>query len=146
MKISKKKLWIWSIVLILFFLLLGGLALKTDTGNKFAFWITNKLVSHRVAGTETPQFTMGAEELIKAFTNNQQTTQYADKSILISGTITLLEDKNVILNQSLVCNIDSTQLEKIKTLKVNETVQIQGRCIGYNDLMGEVTLDGCYIK
>ena len=65
---------------------------------------------------------------------------YLNKVIQISGVISSIEDScSSIINESVFCSF-KTSFEMIE----GEEIIIKGRCIGYDDLFDQVTLDKCF--
>jgi hypothetical protein len=104
-------------------------------------------VKHRNPSSEKAKFEMTAEAFSKAFKDNavEANKQYINQAVLIEGDITTIAGVTVTLN-NIACNIDSTEVGKIKDLKVGSKVKIQGLVVGYNDLMEEIALAQCTIK
>lgn len=104
-------------------------------------------VKHRDPSSEKAKFEMTAEAFSKAFKDNavEANKLYINQAVLIEGDITTVSGVTVTLN-NIACNIDSTQVGKIKDLKVGSKVKVQGLVVGYNDLMEEIALAQCTIK
>jgi hypothetical protein len=104
-------------------------------------------VKHRNPSTEKAKFEMTAEAFSKAFKDNavEANKLYINQAVLIEGDITTISGVTVSLN-NIACNIDSTEIVKIKDLKVGSKVKVQGLVVGYNDLMEEIALAQCTIK
>ena len=104
-------------------------------------------VKHRNPATEKAKFEMTADAFSKAFKNNavEANKLYINQAVLIEGDITTIAGVTVTLN-NIACNIDSTEVGKIKDLKVGSKVKVQGLVVGYNDLMEEISLAQCTIK
>jgi hypothetical protein len=104
-------------------------------------------VKHRNPSTEKAKFEMTADAFSKAFKDNavEANKQYINQAVLIEGDITTISGVTVTLN-NIACNIDSTEVGKIKDLKVGSKVKVQGLVVGYNDLMEEIALAQCTIK
>jgi hypothetical protein len=104
-------------------------------------------VKHRNPSSEKAKFEMTAEAFSKAFKDNavEANKLYINQAVLIEGDITTVAGVTVTLN-NIACNIDSTEVGKIKDLKVGSKVKIQGLVVGYNDLMEEIALAQCTIK
>jgi hypothetical protein len=49
--------------------------------------------------------------------------------------------ENVTINNKIYCQFESLNND----LKVNDSVAIKGRCIGFDDLLEEIKLDQCSI-
>ncbi|MEI8073155.1 MAG: hypothetical protein WCH78_00290 [Bacteroidota bacterium] len=104
-------------------------------------------VKHRNPSTEKAKFEMTVDAFSKAFKDNavEANKQYINQAVLLEGDITTISGVTVTLN-NVACNIDSTEVGKIKDLKVGSKVKIQGLVVGYNDLMEEIALAQCTIK
>ncbi len=104
-------------------------------------------VKHRNPSTEKAKFEMTVEAFSKAFKDNavEANKQYINQAVLLEGDITTISGVTVTLS-NVACNIDSTEVGKIKDLKVGTKVKIQGLVVGYNDLMEEIALAQCTIK
>ena len=70
--------------------------------------------------------------------------KYLDKIILITGTITDLEENIIILDNGIVCTLDPSQ--KIDDqIYTGSKISIKGRCIGYDDLLEEIRVDHSFV-
>jgi len=98
----------------------------------------------RNVSSEEADFQMPAAKLLADYTANQQQADstYLNKTIEIKGTVTQITDSVLTVNGQVFCGFD------IKPGKhaINKTVTIKGRCIGFDELFGEVKLDQCTIK
>ena len=99
---------------------------------------------HRDIKSETSVFEMSSNNLIDEFQINPSASEikYLDKTITVTGIITTLDEKNVLLNTSIFC-LFSNKIDK--NLNESQTIQIKGRFIGYDDLLEQIKLDQCYI-
>jgi ABC-type lipoprotein release transport system permease subunit len=104
-------------------------------------------VKHRDAASEKAKYEMTADDFSKAFKDNAVTanTTYINQAVLLEGSVSSVSGVTVTLN-NIACNIDSSDLEKVKVLKQGDKVKIQGLVVGYNDLMEEIALAQCKIK
>lgn len=104
-------------------------------------------VKHRDAASEKAKFEMTAEDFSKAFKDNAATanTTYINQAVLLDGSVSSISGVTVTLN-NIACNVDSSDLEKVKMLKQGDKIKIQGLVVGYNDLMEEIALAQCKIK
>lgn len=104
-------------------------------------------VKHRNPSTEKAKFETTAEAFSKSFKENavEANKQYINQAVLIEGNITTISGVTITLN-NIACNIDSTEVGKLKDLKVGSKVKVQGLVVGYNDLMEEIALAQCTIK
>ena len=95
---------------------------------------------HRDISTEKAQFTKKSKELVDEYQTNIEatTTKYLDKTIEIEGRITDIESDNFTLNNAIVCYTDSITIQKIK---IDRTLKVKGRSIGYDELLEYIKLD-----
>ena len=93
--------------------------------------------------SEKPTFTITTIELSKEYSSNIDASnkKYLEKAVAISGKIVSVKDKEVILENAIVCNLKNADT----SLKENQQVTIKGRVVGYDDLMEEIKLDQCFI-
>jgi hypothetical protein len=94
--------------------------------------------------SEEIAFEVSSVAILNDFTSNTTTSnkKYLEKTITVSGIITLVNGEEVILDNSVNCNL----LTASKSLKKNQKVTIKGRVVGYDDLLGEVKLDQCNLS
>ncbi len=95
----------------------------------------------RNLSSEEAAFNITSKTIMDEFTADSEAAnkKYLDKAITISGKITSISGNDVILDDGIVCSLT----ENDATLKVNETVILKGRLVGYDDLMGEIKMDQC---
>ena len=64
---------------------------------------------------------------------------YADKTITITGKLTKINptEKSITVDEKLYGTVDSD----FKNLKINDSVILKGRLIGYDELLEEVKMD-----
>ena len=95
----------------------------------------------RNLSSEEAAFSITSKTIIDEFTTDSEAAnkKYLDKAITISGKITSISGKDVILDDVIVCSLT----ENDATLKENQTVILKGRVVGYDDLMGEIKMDQC---
>jgi len=97
---------------------------------------------HRNIENEAPEFNLKSDILIDEFIKDSQTSEkkYLNKTIKISGKITEINNKTLIIDTNIFCQFKN----QISTsIKINEPVSIKGRCIGFDDLLEEIKLDQC---
>jgi predicted negative regulator of RcsB-dependent stress response len=94
--------------------------------------------------SETAAFTLNTKDILAEFTTNETAAnkKYLEKPVALSGVISSMNEKEVILDEVAICNFTTTDL----TLKVGQTVTVKGRVVGYDDLLGGVNLDQCSIN
>lgn len=94
--------------------------------------------------SEETAFAVSSKVIVTDFTSNTTASnkKYLEKPIAVSGTITSVNDNEVILDNSVNCNF----LTASNSLKKDQKVIIKGRVVGYDDLLGEVRLDQCNLS
>ncbi|MFP9113075.1 OB-fold protein [Flavobacterium sp. RHBU_3] len=97
----------------------------------------------RNVSTEAPAYTVSAEAISTEYQSGQQKAdaKYLNKTIAITGIVTAVEDSIVTLNGRVFCSFG----EKTKQPEGRE-ITVKGRCIGYDELFGEVKLDQCILN
>ncbi len=120
-------------------LILGGVI----AGPKIKDYLVNNL-GKRDLQSEEAAFTLKTKDILAEFTANETAAnkKYLEKPVVISGVITSVNDKEVIIDEVVVCGFTTADA----TLKVGQSVNIKGRVIGYDDLMGGVNMDQCSIN
>ncbi len=93
--------------------------------------------------SEEAAFTLKSKDIIAEFTTNVDAAnkKYLEKPVAISGVLTSVNGKEVILDQTVNCNFATPDA----SIKKDQTVTIKGRVVGYDDLLGELKLDQCSI-
>jgi hypothetical protein len=97
----------------------------------------------RDLATETVDYFITAKKITSEFTSDVQLSnkKYLEKAVAISGRITTINDKEIILDNTIICNLLNSDV----SLKENKVVTIKGRIVGYDDLLEELKLDQCLI-
>lgn len=67
--------------------------------------------------------------------------KYLENAVAITGKVTALNGKEVILDGNVICSFKNQDL----SIKKEQIVTVKGRVVGYDDLMGELKLDQCFI-
>lgn len=96
----------------------------------------------RNLSTEETAFTVSSKSIANEFAANIEGSnkKYLEKAIAITGTITKITGNEVIIDNSIVCNLKNFDATILK----NQVVTLKGRVVGYDDLMGELKLDQCF--
>jgi hypothetical protein len=124
--------------------LITGVVLGAIVGSWAVWYVFFK--PHRNVGSEVAAYTLTAAELSNAFKSDTAAmTKYIDKAILLEGPVSAMDGSHISF-ENIICNIDSADLPKLGTLKVGQSVKVQGRLTTYNDLMEEIMMDQCVIK
>ena len=97
----------------------------------------------RNLSNEETAFTISSKKITDQFAANVDASnkKYLDKAIAINGIVTNVNGKEVILDNSIICNLKEVDA----TIQKNQKVTLKGRVVGYDDLMGEIKLDQCFI-
>ena len=90
--------------------------------------------------------TIESIDLVSFYQDNPDNanTRFLDKIILVIGTITDIEKNIIILDNSIVCTLDPSQIIT-QQININNEISVKGRCIGYDDLLEEVRIDHSFI-
>ena len=91
---------------------------------------------HRDIASETAVKILTAVEMQESFQNNTS-GELLNKTVEVRGTITLIEDTAVTLDDKVYCSFENG----IEGIEVGDEVRVKGRCIGYDDLFEIVKLD-----
>ena len=99
---------------------------------------------HRDIKNEKAEFVVSATEIFNEFSINFEdaSNKYLNKTIEISGQITKLNENDITLDSTIFCQFDSNINSDVKE---GDVLKIKGRCIGFDDLLGELKLDQCSI-
>jgi hypothetical protein len=98
----------------------------------------------RDISSESSSFSVPAHGLAGEYAANIKSadSKYLNQAIEIKGKITEIRDSLIILDNKVVCGFDV----KPANAAMNENITVKGRCIGFDELFGEVKLDQCTIK
>ena len=91
---------------------------------------------HRDIKAEKAVVLIPASELISYF-NENNSKKVLNKTVQVSGIITEINTKNIILDDKVQCSFDS----ELKNLNLNETITVKGRCIGFDELFDVAKID-----
>jgi len=99
--------------------------------------------SARNLTTETTIFTVTPESITSEFITNieKANKKYLEKAIAIKGKITASNGNEVILDEVAICSFKNHDL----SVKKDQIITVKGRVVGYDDLMGELKLDQCFV-
>tara|TARA_B100000795_G_C22768380_1_gene426750 strand:+ start:1146 stop:1532 length:387 start_codon:yes stop_codon:yes gene_type:complete len=128
MSLSKKNKLIIVVLLVI--------AVVGFTIYKYAMQPPAKIESKKI------DFSGTSDELLLKITEN--TEEWQDKVVLISGKITSIEDKGIVLSSSIYCQLKNPII--INQIDPNNYITLKGRVIGYDDLLEELKLDQCIIQ
>ena len=98
----------------------------------------------RDLATEEAEFTISSKDIIDEFSLDvaKANLKYSDKAISISGKVTAVSDSIVTIDNTIICNFKIPD----SNIKNNQSINVKGRLVGFDDLMGELKLDQCSIN
>lgn len=98
----------------------------------------------RDISSEKSLLTITAKDLEKEYTLNPKDgdTKYLNKTIEVEGIVSEVTDSSVVIDGTVFCKMN----DKAKTTFMNKHINIKGRCIGFDDLFGQVKFDQCSIQ
>ena len=99
----------------------------------------NRNISREEASAALP-----AQALVAAYTANQQKADslYLNKTIEVQGQVTEVKDSVLTVGGQVFCSFDTLPNKN----SLSKQVTVKGRCVGFDELFGEVKLDQCTIK
>ena len=98
---------------------------------------------HRSISEESVSYKLDPESLFNEFIEDSQQAElkYLDQTIVVSGVITSINAKNITISNKIYCQFETLN----SNFKVNKSIAVKGRCIGFDDLLEEIKLDQCSI-
>ena len=92
---------------------------------------------------EETNFTVSSSSITSEFTTNIESAnkKYLEKAVAIKGKITSSNRNEIILDENIICSFKKPD----SSIKNGQVVTLKGRVIGYDDLIGELKLDQCFI-
>ena len=99
---------------------------------------------HRDVSKEEAAFQLTAETLVLDFQNDAVAAnqKYLNQVIEVSGKVSEASDSTILLEPG----IFAAFTEPAVAAQPGMQVTVKGRCIGYDELFGEVKLDQCVFK
>lgn len=93
--------------------------------------------------SEKTNFTVASSSITSEFITNIETAnkKYLEKAVAIKGKITASNAKDVVLDENIICRFKNQDL----SIKNGQSITVKGRIVGYDDLMGELKLDQCFV-
>ena len=109
------------------------------------YFVWNK--PHKDYSTMRTDITISSLNFINEFKANSTlaTEKYLNQIIFVSGNTTDKLTKSVILDNGIVCTLDSSSLKALRLIQINNEISIKGRFVGFDDLFEEIRLDHCFI-
>lgn len=96
---------------------------------------------HRDVLAEKATISLTSEALFKNFNNptKKASQNYINKIIDFNGSISAIESDFIVIKPSIVCVLDSNF--SVSQLTIGDSLNLKGRCIGFDDLFMEVKMD-----
>ncbi len=96
---------------------------------------------HRNIYIEEPKYILTSDSLFHHFNINQKEANqiYINQILKIKGVINTVSENQLILYPGIVCLLDNNI--EITGVLPNDTVELKGRCVGFDDLFFEVKMD-----
>lgn len=93
---------------------------------------------------EKSLLTISAKNLENQYAQNasQADSKYLNKTIEVEGIVSEVTDSSMVIDGKVFCKMN----EKTKLNFMNKSINIKGRCIGFDDLFGIVKFDQCSIQ
>ncbi len=99
---------------------------------------------HRSISDEVVSFTVKADYIHNEFISDapQAELKYLDQTIIVSGVVTSTSANSVTISNKIYGQFETLNSD----LKVNDSIAVKGRCIGFDDLLEQIKLDQCHLK
>lgn len=97
----------------------------------------------RNLSTEDVAFTVSSKKILAEFVSKTEDSnkKYLEKAVAVTGVITHKEGKDITIDNSIICSLKNPD----STIKKDQNITVKGRVVGYDDLMGELKLDQCFV-
>ena len=97
---------------------------------------------HRDIASEKPAYTFSAQELTQQFEVNEEeaTSLYLNNTIQIHGELTNIDGQSLVVDDVVFLVLNEGETTPNQN-KLHTNISLKGRCIGYDNLLGEVKLD-----
>ena len=97
----------------------------------------------RKINEEEPTYSITATELFEDYSidASKADSLYLNKTIEVKGEISGADDVSLELNEVIFCSFNSP----VASTRSGGRVAVKGRCIGFDELFGQVKLDQCTI-
>ena len=102
---------------------------------------------HRDFYAEQASYFLTPQELLSAFKYNeiQANEKYLNQVVQINGMVTKIDNNGPNLCEITIDNNIFCFFEQMADIHQGQEITIKGRCIGYDDFFGDVTLTKCMI-
>lgn len=103
--------------------------------------------SHRDIASEDAAYSKTVSEVFQAFTANDSLANktYLDKTISVKGIITNIDlgNKIITVDEKLSARFSDMIPDNIK---LQDSITLKGRLVGFDDLLEEIQMDQCAIE
>jgi len=95
----------------------------------------------RNLASEDAAYTVNANDIVQEFSTNSERAnkKYLEKAVVVTGKVTEVHANQVIIDNSVVCLLQQPDSK----IKLNQSIIMKGRVVGFDDFMGEIKLDQC---
>lgn len=95
----------------------------------------------RNLASEDAAYTVNANDIVQEFSTNSERAnkKYLEKAVVVTGKVTEVHANQVIIDNSVVCLLQQPDSK----IKINQSIIMKGRVVGFDDFMGEIKLDQC---
>jgi len=101
------------------------------------FYLYNYLYQdHRNIQQEVVEISISAPDLVTFFKENKS-EKILNKTIEVTGLITDINPKSLIIDNKVQCSFEF----EVNNFKLNQSIRIKGRCIGFDELFEIVKMD-----
>lgn len=96
---------------------------------------------HRDVLAEKATISLTSEALFENFNNptKKASQNYINKIIDFNGSISAIESDFIVIKPSIVCVLDSNF--SVSQLTIGDSLNLKGRCVGFDELFMEVKMD-----
>ncbi len=93
--------------------------------------------------SEETDFEVTSKTITAEFVSNVDSSnkKYLEKAVAITGQITSVSRLEIIVDQTIICNLK----EPDPLIKKDANITVKGRVVGFDDLLGEIKLDQCFV-
>ena len=101
---------------------------------------------HRDVLAEKATINLTSEALFDNFNNptKKASQNYINKIIDFKGSISAIESDFIVIKPSIVCVLDSNF--SVSQLTIGDSLNLKGRCVGFDELFMEVKMDHVSFK
>lgn len=91
---------------------------------------------------EETNYSVTSTQITDDFTHNiaSANKKYLEKAVAVKGIVSEINGNQIIIDKNIICNLKAADPK----IKLNHTVVLKGRVVGFDDFMGEIKLDQCF--